>query len=113
MFKKKSTHNTIKTFTADVVLKKNAQPVFKKARPVPYALKEAVESCIETSVKEGILQPVKHSNWASPVVVVPSIFNVYFRKGRWPYRKFYAFVTYHVHELNITSAIIKKAITVN
>ncbi|XP_039525150.1 uncharacterized protein K02A2.6-like [Pimephales promelas] len=49
----------------------NAQPVFCKARPVPYSLKEAVEKELDRLEKEGIVSKVDHSKWGAPIVVVP------------------------------------------
>jgi len=71
VFKRGKEHNEVKHFKAELKLKENAKPIFAKARPVPYALKEAVEENLEASVKSGILVPVKTSRWASPVVVAP------------------------------------------
>ena len=48
----------------------NANPSFYKARPVPYALLPKVTVEIDRLVSEGILQPVKYSKWACPVVPV-------------------------------------------
>ena len=45
-------------------------PTFFKARPVPYAQREAVEKELERLEKEDIIEPVSHSEWASPVVTV-------------------------------------------
>ena len=58
----------IKGMKATLTLKENAQAKFCKARPVPYALKEKVEQELE---KEGIIQKVDHSDWATPIVPVP------------------------------------------
>jgi len=63
--------NTIKNFQADVKLRTETTPVFKKARPVPYALRSKVEESLDKAEKEGILKKVKSSKWASPIVVVP------------------------------------------
>lgn len=38
---------------------------------VPYAFREQVESELEKMVAQGILRPVKSSEWATPLVVVP------------------------------------------
>ncbi|XP_046406357.1 uncharacterized protein K02A2.6-like [Ischnura elegans] len=51
-------------------LKDGASPVFRKARPVPYALLNRVSSEIDRLVHEGILVPVKVSEWATPTVNV-------------------------------------------
>jgi hypothetical protein len=71
VFTRKATHNTIKDFEVDLKLKPETKPVFMKARPVPYSLKKAVEDNLTTAVNDGILEPVRTSKWASPVVVAP------------------------------------------
>ena len=43
---------------------------FFKARPVPFAQREAIEKELERLEKEDIIEPVSHSEWASPVVTV-------------------------------------------
>ncbi|KAJ0171393.1 hypothetical protein K1T71_012943 [Dendrolimus kikuchii] len=51
-------------------LQPNAKPVFFKARPVPYALKEKIDNELDRLLSLGILKPVDHSVYASPVVPV-------------------------------------------
>lgn len=64
-------YGAIKGFHASIVLKKGATPVFCKARPVPYALREQVEQELLNMEKAGIVYRVRHSAWATPLVVVP------------------------------------------
>ena len=45
--------------------------MFCKARPVPYALKEKVETELKRLEDEGIISKVERSEWASPIVPVP------------------------------------------
>lgn len=45
----------------------DAIPKFCKARRLPYALKEKVEEEINRLVNLGILEPVRHADWATPV----------------------------------------------
>ena len=52
-------------------MKPNAVPKFCKARPVPFALKAAVERELDRLESEGILEKVSYSEWAAPVVPVP------------------------------------------
>ncbi|KAJ8716473.1 hypothetical protein PYW07_003100 [Mythimna separata] len=51
-------------------LKPDAKPIFFKARPVPYALKEKIDKELDRLLSLGILKPVEHSDYASPVVPV-------------------------------------------
>ena len=57
--------------TANLHLKGEQNPVFQKARRVPYSLQEAVEEELDRLVASGILEPVESSDWASPTVNVP------------------------------------------
>lgn len=51
-------------------LQPNARPVFRKARPVPMALRTAIEQEIQKLVQENIWQPVTTADWATPIVPV-------------------------------------------
>ena len=62
---------TVKGVTAKLHLKENATPVFQWARPVPYALRSAVEDELKRMESEGVLKPVEVSDWATPIVCVP------------------------------------------
>ena len=62
---------TVKGVTAKLHLKENATPVFQRARPVPYALRSAVEDELKRMENEGVLEPVEVSDWATPIVCVP------------------------------------------
>ena len=64
-------HSTISGFTATLNLRPDSKPVFCKPRPVPFALKEALGKELDRLETAGILEKVSHSNWATPVVVVP------------------------------------------
>ena len=61
----------IQEYKADVRLRPEAKPVFKKARPVAYSLQPALSQELEYLQGEGILEPVESSDWATPLVVVP------------------------------------------
>ena len=62
---------TVKGVTAKLYLKENATPVFQRARPVPYALRSAVEEELKRMENDGVLKPVEVSDWATPIVCVP------------------------------------------
>ena len=62
---------TIKGFEASIRLEKDAAPIFCKPRPVPYALREAVEKELDRLEANGIITKVEHSQWATPIVVIP------------------------------------------
>ena len=58
-------------FKAHIKLKEDSAPIFHKARPVPYSLREKVDKELDKQVGAGILKKVERSEWASPVVIVP------------------------------------------
>ena len=62
---------TIKGIKAKLEVKTGAQPKFCKARPVPYALKPAVEDEYHRLEAEGIIEKVEFSEWATPMVHIP------------------------------------------
>ena len=51
-------------------LKAGSKPIFKKPRPVPYAMKGRIEKEIQRLVEADILAPVESSEWATPLVPV-------------------------------------------
>lgn len=59
----------IEGFTAELVLKENAKPIFHAAYTLPFKLKDRVSSEIDRLVNLKILKPIKNSKWASPLVV--------------------------------------------
>ncbi|KAL5479309.1 hypothetical protein EMCRGX_G022812 [Ephydatia muelleri] len=56
----------VKGVTAKLQVDGKAQPRFYKPRTVPYALRSRVEELARLE-REGILEPVTHSEWAAPV----------------------------------------------
>ena len=62
---------TFKFFKGHVNVKKDATPVFRKARPVSYALRDTVEVELDRLEKEDIIKKRQNSTWLSPVVNVP------------------------------------------
>lgn len=61
---------TLKGHKANLRVEENCQPRFHKPRNVPYALRPKVEAELTRLEKEGILSPVEHSEWATPIVPV-------------------------------------------
>ena len=57
--------------TAKLHVKPNSVPRFHKAHPVCFAIKEALGHELNRLEAEGILEKVKHSEWAAPIVVIP------------------------------------------
>ena len=53
-----------------LVVDADAPPRFCKARPLPYAMRDAVSDELERLVKEGTLEPVDYVEWAAPIVAV-------------------------------------------
>lgn len=65
-----SENGKFKDFKVDLVLEGKPTPIFCKARPVPYSLRTAVAQELDRLEKLGIMEKIKHSKWASPIVVV-------------------------------------------
>ena len=61
----------IKGHKADIQVKDGVSPVFRKAMPVPYAVKEKVDREIERLEHEGVIKKLESSAWASSIVCVP------------------------------------------
>ncbi|KAI3375690.1 hypothetical protein L3Q82_003994 [Scortum barcoo] len=62
---------SMKKITVKLHVKPDSKPVFMKARPVPYAIRPKVEADLDSLVKNGVLEPVTTSEWATPIVPVP------------------------------------------
>ena len=60
----------IKDFQANIRVKEGSIPVYRKARTVAYALREKVDNDLRRQVREGLLESVEHSKYASPIVIV-------------------------------------------
>ena len=60
----------IKGVCAKIYVNENAVPKFCKARPLPYAITDKVSDELDRLEKQGIIQKVKSSDWAAPVVPV-------------------------------------------
>ena len=62
---------SMKNITVKLHVKPDSKPVLMKARPVPYAIRPKVEADLDALVKNGALEPVTTSEWATPIVPVP------------------------------------------
>ena len=56
--------------SAKFQLKPDAKPIFIKARKVPFALPDKVNNELKRLEKDGIISPVKISDYATPIVRV-------------------------------------------
>ena len=62
---------TIKSFQAELRVELQDRPKSFKARSVPYALRLPIEEELDRLEREGIIDKVTHSEWATPVVAMP------------------------------------------
>ncbi|XP_021370583.1 uncharacterized protein K02A2.6-like isoform X2 [Mizuhopecten yessoensis] len=60
----------VKNFKAKIYVDQNEKPRYFKARPVPYALREKIETELDRLVQEGTIEPVEMSEWATPIVPI-------------------------------------------
>ncbi|GFT78351.1 uncharacterized protein K02A2.6 [Trichonephila clavipes] len=60
----------INNYEAKLKLRHGVKPIFCRVRTVPFALKGRVENEIDRLEKEGIIEKVDSSEWATPVVPV-------------------------------------------
>ena len=57
-------------YPINIKLQENAQPVFHRSTPIPYALREAVDKETDSFIEQGIVERVEQSDWATNLVVV-------------------------------------------
>ena len=60
----------IKETEATLHIDPNVKPRFYKPRPLPYALRPKVEKELNWLEASGVIVPVQHSEWATPIVPV-------------------------------------------
>ena len=62
---------TLKGVRVKLVVPENATAKFFKPRPVPYAIRGAIEKDLERLVNLGVIEKTNYSDWAAPIVAVP------------------------------------------
>ena len=62
---------TMNSIRAELRVKEGATPRFHRPRPVPFALREAIEQELHRLEESEILKKVDHCDWAAPIVPVP------------------------------------------
>ena len=55
---------------ANIFIDESVKPVFCKARPLPYAIKDTVERELDSMVEKEILSPLSYAEWAAPIVPI-------------------------------------------
>jgi len=60
----------LKGFQAKIHVNDDTTPIFYQARQVPYAMRSKVEDELKRLEKETVIESVKYSEWAAPVVPV-------------------------------------------
>ncbi|XP_045781590.1 uncharacterized protein LOC123878463 [Maniola jurtina] len=53
---------------ATLRVREGATPVFHRARALPYALRDRVDAELDAMLRDGVIEPVDCSDWASPLV---------------------------------------------
>ena len=61
---------SLKDFELEVKFKSDAKPVFHKARPVPFALRDDLAKGYEEGIAKGVWKPVQFNGYGTPVVPV-------------------------------------------
>lgn len=61
---------TLKGTQAKNDIQKDARPKFVHARPIAYALLSKVDKKLERLQEQGVIEPVKFSEFATPIVPV-------------------------------------------
>ena len=56
---------------AKVAVKPDATPKFCRARTAPYSLRDAIEKDLMRLQQLGIIESIKYSDWATPIVSIP------------------------------------------
>ena len=62
---------TLKGIETKLVVQEDAKPKFFKPRSVQYAIRGAIEKDLERLENLGVIEKIKYSDWAAPIVPVP------------------------------------------
>ena len=62
---------TMRHYQAKLKVRPGTTPVFHRPRPIPFAVKDAVDRELDRLQQAGIVEKVTLSDWAAPIVVVP------------------------------------------
>ena len=60
----------LKGVTVKLFIDRSVKPAFFNHRPVPFALRQRIEAELDRLEKEGIIEAVRFSDWAAPIVPV-------------------------------------------
>nr|KAG5686661.1 hypothetical protein BaRGS_031371 [Batillaria attramentaria] len=60
----------LKDFELEIKFKSDAKPVFHKARPVPFALRDDLTKCYEEGIAKGVWKPAQFNDYGIPVVPI-------------------------------------------
>lgn len=55
--------------SVELSVRDGAQPVYCRARALPYALRERVDAELDSMLAAGVIEPVDRSDWATPLVI--------------------------------------------
>lgn len=61
---------TLSNFKAHITVKQGAQSIFHRPKPVPFVLKEAIETELTRLESEGVIEKVNQSEWVALIVAV-------------------------------------------
>ncbi|XP_063390024.1 uncharacterized protein K02A2.6-like [Cydia fagiglandana] len=50
-------------------VREGAEPIFCRARPLPYAMRARVDAELDAMLRAGVIEPVDRSDWATPLVI--------------------------------------------
>lgn len=66
-------YDGMKGIEAHIRVREGASPIYFKLRPVPYALREAMEAELNKLEENGVIVKIDRSDGLSPIVVVPRL----------------------------------------